>query len=257
MELAQLGAGIHAQLAGNGPPGLLVNLKRLSVPPSTFERPHEQQPQAFAQRMVGDEPAEFGRGLGVPSAGDLRLGAELLSVEAEISQPFGLRFDQRRRRDVGQRPAVPQAERLGQLAGGPLRIAGRERPPAVAEHGLEQQRVGIGRGHAELVAGGAGDEQAAVGTVHEPAQPQHVDADEIGRLSRRIILPHLVDQGVGGDDLSRIDQQSSQDGAPLGRSDALPVVSGPDLKRSEQPEPHHYLRSLASGYAELAIRRST
>jgi hypothetical protein len=145
------------------PPGLPVNLERLSVPPSAVEGPHEQQPQALPQRMVGDEPAEFRRGLGVAAAGKLRLAAELGGVEAELGQPFGLGFDQRRRRDVGQRPAVPQAERLGELA------AARSGSPA-ANARLPSRSMASNSSASvsaevtpELVAGGAGDQQAAVG----------------------------------------------------------------------------------------------
>ena len=129
----------------------------------------------------------------------------------------------------------------------PSGVAGRERPPAVADHGLEHLGVGVRRAQAELVAGSAGDQEGAVRVVQEPAQPEHVDADEVGRLGGRRVPPHLVDQHVGGDDLPSVDQQGRQDGTPLRRTDPLPVFSGPDLKRSEQPEPHHYPGSLASG----------
>ena len=52
-------------------------------------------------------------------------------------------------------------------------------------------------------------------------------------------------------DAAVVDEQGSQDRTPFRGSDPLPVFSGPDLKGSEQPEPHHYLGSLASGYLEL------
>jgi len=168
-------------------------------------------------------------------------------AEAEFGEPFGLRLDQRRRRDVGQRTAVPQAEGLGEQARRGLRVPGHLRAPAVPDQGLEQQRVGFVPGHPEHVAGGPGDQQVPVGVVHQAAQPQHVDADQVGRPGRRLIPPELADQRLDRDDLPGIDQQRGQHGTPLGGSDPPPVFPGPDLNRSEQPEPHHYPGSLASG----------
>ena len=240
VQLAQLGAGIDAELVGDGVPRPPVGLERLGVTAGAVQRPHQQQPQAFPQRMVGQQPAGFGDGLGVPAAGELRRDPEFGGFEAELVEPFGLRLDERGVRDVSQRLAVPQRECLGELPGRALRVTVGEGLPAVAHHGLEHQRVRVRGGHPKLVAGSAGDQQRAVRVVHEPAQPQHVDADEVGRLGRRFVPPHLADQHVGGDNLPRADQQGGQDGTPLRGPDPPPVFSGPDLKRPEQPEPHHY-----------------
>ena len=247
MQLAQFGAGVDAQLPGDGVPRLPVGLQCLGVPPGAVQGAHQQQPQALPQRMVGQQPAQLGDGLVVPAEGEFGRDPQFVGAEAEFGEPFGLRLDQRRRRDVGQRPAVPQTEGLGQPAGRPLGVPGGERPPAVPDHGLEQQRVGVVPGHPQQVAGGPGDQQVPVGVVHQPAQPQHVDADQVGRPGRRLIPPELADQRVGGDDLPGVDEQCGQHGTPLGGPDSPPVFPGPDLNRPEQPEPHHYPGSLASG----------
>src|SRR5580704_15468703 len=79
--------------------------------------------------------------------------------------------------------------------------------------------------------------------MQQAPQPEHVDADEVGRLRGRCVPPDLVKERVGGDDLARVDQQGRQDRTPLRRADPPPgFFSGSDLKRSEQPEPHHQLR---------------
>jgi hypothetical protein len=247
VQLAQLGAGVDAQLPGDGVPRLPVDLERLGVPPGAVQGAHQQQPQALPQRMVRQQPAQLGHGLVVSAESEFGRDPQFGSTEAEFVQPFGFRLDQRRRRDVGQRTAVPQTEGLGQPRGRPLGIPGGERPPAVPHHGLEQQRVRVLLGHPELVAGGAGDQQAAVRVVHQAAQPQHVDADEVGCPGRRVVPPDLADQRVGGDGLPRVDQQRRQHGTPLGGPDPPPVFPGPDLNRTEQTEPHHYPGSLASG----------
>ena len=158
MELAQLGAGVHAQLGGDGVPGLAVDLERLRVAARAVQGAHQQQPQAFPQRVVRQQPPQLGHGLVVPAEGELGRDPQFDGTEAELGKPFGLRLGQRRRRDVGQRTAVPQAEGLGEQAGRGLRVPGPVRAPAVPHQGLEQQRVGVLGGHPQLVAGGPGDQ---------------------------------------------------------------------------------------------------
>ena len=192
--------------------------------------PHEQQPQVFPQRMVGQQPAQLRDDLGVAAAGQLGRDPELGGVQAELGQAFGLRLDQRRRRDIGQRAAVPERERLGQLGRRSLRIAGGVRAPALADQGLEHLGVGVPRGQAQQVARSAGDQERAVGVTEQPAQPEHVDADEVARLGRRRLPPYLVDQDVGGDDLPGVDQQRGQHRTPLRGPDPPPVLPGPDLQ---------------------------
>jgi hypothetical protein len=118
-------------------------------------------------------------------------------------------------------------------------------------HGLEDLRVAVRRTQPELISGRAGDQQAAVGIPHQPAQPEHVDADQVAGLGRGLFPPGLLDQLVDRHDLPGPDQQGSQHGTPFRGSDPLPLISRPDLKRSEQPEPHHYPGSPVPGQIEL------
>ena len=191
---------------------------------------HEQQPQVFPERMVGQQPAQLRDDLGMAAAGQLGHDPELGGVEAELGQAFGLRLDQRRGRDIGQRAAVAQCQRLGQLGRGSLRISGGVRAPALADQGLEHLGVGVPRSQAQQVARSAGNQERAVGVTEEPAQPEHVDADEVSRLGRRRLPPYLVDQGVNGDDLPGVDQQRGQHRTPLRGPDPQPVLPGPDLQ---------------------------
>jgi hypothetical protein len=69
--------------------------------------------------VVGQQPAQLGDGLVVPAQGEFGRDPQFDSAQAELGQPFGLRLDQRGRRDVGQRTAVPQGEGLGQPAARP------------------------------------------------------------------------------------------------------------------------------------------
>ena len=74
--------------------------------------------------MVGQQPADFRHGLVVTVAPELGLDPELDGIEAELGEPFGLGFDQRRRPDVGQRPdrargPSASASRLAARCGSP------------------------------------------------------------------------------------------------------------------------------------------
>ncbi len=247
MELAQLGPGIDAEFLGEDAARLPVRIERFRMAAGAVEGLHEQQPQVFPQRIVGQQPAQLRDDLGVAAAGQLGLDPEFGGVETEIGQPPGFRLDQCRRRGIGQRAAVPERERLGQLGRRTLGIPGGISAPALAHEGLEHLGVAIPRGQPQQVTGSTCDQEGTVSVTEEPAQPQHVDADQVGRLRRRALPPYLVDQHVDGNDLPGIDQKGSQDRTPLRGPDPLPVSSGPDLQGSEQPEPHHYPGSLASG----------
>ena len=169
MELAKLGTGLDAKLLGDGSARVTVDVQRLRVPAGAVESLHQQQPQGLAQRVVGQQPAQLGNGLDVPAEGQLGGDAKLDGVQAQLGEPVRLGFDQRGGGDIGQRLAAPEAERLSKCPRRALRIAGAEGTPAVPHHGLELLGVGVGRRQLELVAGGPGDQQAAVGLAQEPA----------------------------------------------------------------------------------------
>ncbi len=217
--------------------------------------PHEQQPQAFPQRMAGQEPAQLGYDLAVAAAGQLGPDPQLGGVQAELGQPPGLGLDQHRRRDISQRAAVPQRERLGEQAGRSLRVPGGVNAAALAHHFLEHLGVGVSRAQPQQVARGAGDQQRTVGVAEQPAQAQHVDADQVARPRGRRIPPDLADQDVSGNSLTGVDQQGGQDRTPLRGPDSPPVLPGPDLEGPKQPKPHHDPGSLASG--SLGIGRQS
>jgi hypothetical protein len=107
------------------------------VPPSPVEGTDEQQPQLFLEWLIGEQPAQIGDGEAVAMAGDVRLDAQLQRGKRQLIQAFGLGIDVRRRRNIGQRLAAPQKERVRQQLGGPLRIVGRKRFPAPAHQDRE------------------------------------------------------------------------------------------------------------------------
>ena len=57
VEVAEFGPWVDAELVGDGVPRLPVRVERLRVAARAIQRPHQQDPQVFPERMVGQEPA--------------------------------------------------------------------------------------------------------------------------------------------------------------------------------------------------------
>lgn len=56
------------------------------------------------------------------------------------------------------------------------------------------------------------------------------------RVSRGIVGPELVDQGLARDDLVRVQQEKHEDAALAGAAEVQGPTVKPDLERSEDPE---------------------
>jgi len=72
-ELVPAPPGIDAELVRDHLPGPGVGLERFGLAARAGQGAHEQAPQAFPQRVVGEQAAQFGRGLGVPPAAEAGL----------------------------------------------------------------------------------------------------------------------------------------------------------------------------------------
>ena len=123
--LAAFRARVHAELVGDDGTRLLVDAQGFSLPARPVEGSHEQQPQLFLERLIGEQPAQVGDGEAGAIAADVRLDAQFQRAQTQLIQPLGLGIDEGRRRNVGQRLAAPQGEGVGEQLGGPLGIAGR------------------------------------------------------------------------------------------------------------------------------------
>ena len=73
----------------------------------------------------------------MPAARDVRFDPQFQGGQAQLIQPVGLGLDEVRRRDVGQRPAPPQGQGIGEQRGGPIGMADRQRLPALAHQDPE------------------------------------------------------------------------------------------------------------------------
>ncbi len=200
LELAQLGAGLEADL--REPPGeRAVGVERLDVTARVVADEHQVPHEVLAQRVVVRELLERGRGL-------LRAAQVAQGERAQVAQAVADPVQPARlhgrglvgHRDVGERLAAPQGERL---------VAGRERLTGSAVRrfvGEPREPVGVdglGRG-GEAVARRLADEDRAgrpgrPAGLEEAAEPGQADverADDAVRPGRR---PRGLDERVGRD----------------------------------------------------------
>ena len=238
-QLPHFRTRVHAELIGDDRAGPLVDGQGLRPPARSVQRPHEQQPQLLLERLVGQQPPEVRDDQAMPATRDVRLDAQFQGRQAQLVQPVGFGFDELRRRDVGQGGAPPQGQGISEQRRGPIRMASRERLPALAHQEPEMLAVQIVPAELQLVTRSPGAEDLPLRIADEPAQPEHVDADEVGRAGRRVIAPDRMDEAVGGHGLTPAEQQVRQKRPPLGGADRGPGRSGIDLKRAQDAEPHN------------------
>jgi len=208
------------------------------VPARLVERADEQRPEPFTQRVLRHQTTQFRHDRGRATAGDVRLDAQLDSGEPQLGRLVGLSAEQRGLRDVGEQRPAPEPECLGEQCGGSLRVGGAERAPAVGDERLELVDVQVSTRDAQLVAGCTVNEQPALNVADDLAQPVHVDADHVVGRARRVVPPHLGDQGLGRDDLAGAHQQGGKQRPPFGGADSRPAIRGQHLERPQDAITH-------------------
>lgn len=236
VEPLQAGSGVHAQLGRDRLPGPGVRLQRLGLAARAVQGAHEQPPEPFPQRMVGDQAAQFRRHLVLPPAAEIGLDPEFQRLDAGLLEPVCLRGDRRRGRHVRQRRAAPQVERHAEQARRRRGVTPRQCRPPVRHQLGEALGVQVTRRQHDLVAGRAGDQDVAADVADEASQPVDVDADQVLGLRRRTVAPEVGDEPPGGDRLAGTEQQCGQECPPFGRADQGPLLSVPDLERAQDPE---------------------
>ena len=211
-RLARLDAQFVAEVAVQRP----VRGQRLRLPPRPAQRPHQQQPQPLAGGVLLRQPGQLGHQLGVPSQVQADLQAALHGAQPLLGQPGHHRLVQRVGRDVVQRRASPQRERLaeqlrlgGDVAAG-ARLAGTFQQRVEGAHvhplRLHHQRVSVCIG-------------AQAGAVAEHlAQPHRVHVDGLARRGRRLLTPQPVDEPFERHRTVRLQRERrQQDAEPAAR----------------------------------------
>ena len=169
LEARQRRAGLEPELRDERLAGVAIDGERLGLPAAPVEGQHELAARALAERLLRDQPLELGDQRAVPAEREVRLDALLESGDPQLLELRDVQLQGRLVRDVGERGAAPQPQRLAQLLRRALREAGGERPAAVLDEPLEPLGVELAGADPEQVAGGAGHERAGRARSRPPA----------------------------------------------------------------------------------------
>ncbi len=236
MGLAQVRAGIDAQLVGQPPGCRAVRRECVRLATAEVERGHQPPDQALVEWVLPDELLQLGDGAGVLAEGDL--GIDQVHPRG---QPTGIEAgDQPQGRgalQVGQGRPTPQRERLREQSGRPVGVVQAERVVAGRRQALEVQDVhAVPRDVEQVAAGRGAQDRGFVGRLDGLAQPRDVDLDRVGGAGRRGVVPDRVDQPVGAHAGAGREGQHREQGPRAMATDRCRHVVHAGVQRAEQAD---------------------
>ena len=242
LQLAQLERRLEAEIVAQPGVELLVDRERVGVPPGAVEREHRLPAKALAEREPDDLARQFRDQLRVATREQVRLDAILEADQAQLVEPVALDLREGLR-ELGQRLAAPQPERLAQLRRGGAGLTRFERRVAGAAQAIEA--AGVDRLHIDFdeVAGRARDEHR---DRQRLAQLRHVDLHHLRGRVRHLLAPQVLDQPVDRDRAVGRDQEAGEQRPLLEPAEDDGCVAVEDLHRAEQPELHAPFANLPS-----------
>ncbi|HEY3550283.1 MAG TPA: hypothetical protein VGK69_04450 [Gaiellaceae bacterium] len=146
LELLQLRAGVDPELVDQQLPRRSARGQRVHLPAGAIQRERVLGAKPLAIRLGRDQPLELGHELVVAAERELGVVEELERAQAPFPELPGLRLVHRLPREVGERCAGPERERLTKILGsvrGPLRgesVGGRLHEPLEAAE-VELRRI--------------------------------------------------------------------------------------------------------------------
>ena len=211
LEPLELRAGLDAELLDEPCARVLIRVERLRLPARAVERQHELAAERLAERVLANERLELAHDVTVPAELEIRLDPLLVRDESQLLEPadLGLREVARTRTRPAQEPRQSDERLLEQRT--PLLGA---RPSRVPSRTLEPTRVDLLGRDAQHVAGRARLEHVG---AELPPEPRDRVLKRGRRRLRRLFAPDEVDEPVGRDHASRIEQQRPR--AALAASD--------------------------------------
>ena len=232
------GAGVEAELVPEQPADVAVGIERGGLTAGAVQREHQLPAHAFTKRLGGDERLELGDELLVPSERQVRVDPVFERGEPELREPSGLAQRERLVDELGERRAVPEAERLAQARCSSQLLAARERRAGLTDEALEASEVELLRRQLRHVALRVGA-NGRVG-AERLAQLRDVHLHGLGgRLGR--LAPGAFDEPVAADDLAGVEEQLSEHGALLRPAERERTTLGTGLERPEDGEFHERL----------------
>ena len=194
-ERAQLGAGFDAELLEEDTPSLLVRLQRVGLPSTPVQGDDELGVEALVERMVLDERGELGDHGRVLPDPETAVDEALVSARHELTEAYGGLPCEAELVEVAQDGTADQAERRREALcrrGGVIG-AGLATGP---DESLEADGIDV--------VGTDGQEVALTAPFDGVTAEQSTEAGDLGlqrvrRVARQVVVPHLVDQPLGGD----------------------------------------------------------
>src|SRR5215211_1662250 len=197
--------------------------------------------------MLCDERLQLADQLRVPSELELGVDSLLDYTQAQLLETGDLALGEGVVGEVGQGPAAPECERLGERIRGRLRVFAVRLGGKPLEAG-EVEFVGL---DAEQVAGAAclqplrGEQLAQVGDVDLERRPRRL---------RGVLAPESVDQCVAGDDLVRMQEEDRKQGALFTAAEGQWAVALTHFQGAEQAKVER-ARQQRSPFLEITVPR--
>jgi hypothetical protein len=153
LELLQVAPWLEAQLLDERGARLAVDLEGISLAPRAVEREHQLGTEALARGMRGHEALELRDRVTVAAERQVGVDPCLERAEAQLLEPGNVALEGLLERQVRERRAAPELERVVEDAPRLGEPARRQRRVALVDRGLEPLCVEVVRGELELVAG--------------------------------------------------------------------------------------------------------
>ena len=184
-----------------------VDLQRFGLAAGAVEGEHLLAADPLARRVLGGAGRELDQQVGVAAACEVGVDAILDRLEPALVEARRVLLHGGLVRDVGERVAVPQVERLAQEPRGGVGVAVVERGATAVGERREALRVELVGADLERVRVPACDQ----GTVAERlAQRRNEVVQAATGRGRRGLSPQCVDQPVTRERLGRMQQQDRQ-----------------------------------------------
>ncbi len=236
LELLHGCTRLETQLGGKLVPNVRVGAECLGLPAGAIEREHQLATETLAQRLLCDERLELGDERLVPSKREVRVDPLLERQEPQLFEALDLRLGEGLVREVRQRLASPQRERLAQALGGLGGPALDVRAPAVLYVALEPPRVDLLG--VDLKQVGARTRDQHPGSVQRLSQSRDLVVEAVAGRVGGLPAPELVDQPVARDDLVGVEQEKGKQAALFGAAELDDALAQPNLNRPEEQKLH-------------------
>jgi hypothetical protein len=212
-------SGLGAELVHRRGARRLIGTQRITLPAGSIEREELLLPEPLPQRVGRDQLIQPLDGLLVASEAEQAVDAPLLGGEPERVQPSGLPGQHRCVADILQRCSSPQAQTGLERSQCSSERVRRECSPRRLHRGGEPVDVdGLGS-DLERIARRAGHQAISRGS-ERATQARHRHLERGGRVRRRVLRPHGLDQRA---------QRDHPVGAQDEHCERVPGVGTPDV----------------------------